>query len=51
VSVVDSVALLADDVRHRWSISSARPSDAPLGLPAISAWSLGASRRLAPWER
>ena len=49
--VVDSVTLLADDVRHRWSISSARPTDAPPRLPAISAWSPDATRRLAPWER
>ncbi len=50
MSVVDSVTLLADDIHHRWSVSSARHADAPLGLPALSAWSLDATRRLAPWE-
>jgi chloramphenicol 3-O phosphotransferase len=51
MSVVDSVTLLADNVRQRWSISSTRPTDTPPGLPPISAWSPDSTRRLPPWER
>jgi chloramphenicol 3-O phosphotransferase len=50
-SVVDSVNMLADGVRRRWSISSAQATDAPPGLPPTSAWSPDSTRRLAPWER
>jgi chloramphenicol 3-O phosphotransferase len=50
-SVVDSVNMLADGVRQRWSISSAQATDAPPGLPPTSAWSPDSTRRLAPWER
>lgn len=51
MSVVDSVTLLADRIRQRWSISSAQASDAPPGLPPSSAWSPDSTRRSAPWER
>ena len=50
MNVVDSVTLLADDVRQRWSISSTRPTDTPPGLPPTSALSPDATQRLAPWE-
>jgi chloramphenicol 3-O phosphotransferase len=50
-NVVDSVILLADDVRRRWSITSTRPTAAPPGLPPTSAWSPDATQRFAPWER
>ena len=50
-SVVDSVNMLADGVRRRWSISSAQATDTPPGLPPTSAWSPDSTRRLAPWER
>jgi chloramphenicol 3-O phosphotransferase len=50
MNVVDSVTLLADDVRQRWSISSTRPTDTPPVLPPTSAWSPDATQRLAPWE-
>ena len=50
-SVVDSVTILADGVQQRWSISSARATDTPPGLPPISAWSPDSTQRLAPWER
>jgi chloramphenicol 3-O phosphotransferase len=51
MTVVDSVALLADNVLQRWSISSTRPTDTPPGLPPISAWSRDSTRGLPPWER
>jgi chloramphenicol 3-O phosphotransferase len=51
MSVVDSVTLLADNVRQRWSISSTRPTDTPPGLPPTSAWSPDSTRKLPPWER
>ena len=51
MSVVDSVTLLADGIRQRWSISSAQASDTPPGLPPTSAWSTDSTQRLAPWER
>ena len=51
MNVVDSVTLLADDIRQRWSISSTRPTNTPPGLPPTSAWSPDSTRRLPPWER
>lgn len=51
MNVVDSVALLADGVLRRWSISSARATDTPPGLPPLSAWNADATQRSAPWER
>ncbi len=49
--VVDSVRMIADGIRRRWSISSAQTSDSPPALPPISAWGLDSTQRLAPWER
>ena len=51
MGVVDSVAMLADGVRQRWSISSVPATDAPPRLPPASAWSPDSTQRLAPWER
>ena len=51
MSVVDSVTMLADGIRQRWSISSAPAGETPSGLPPISAWSPDSTQRLAPWER
>jgi chloramphenicol 3-O phosphotransferase len=51
MSVVDSVTMLTDGVRQRWSISSAQGADSPPGLPPTSAWSTDSTQRLAPWER
>ena len=49
--VVDSVNMIADGIRQRWSMSSAQASDTPPGLPPTSAWSPDSTQRLAPWER
>jgi chloramphenicol 3-O phosphotransferase len=51
MGVADSCDAVADDLRHRWSISSVRPTDAPSGLPATSAWNPDWTRSAAPWER
>jgi chloramphenicol 3-O phosphotransferase len=51
MGVVDSITMLADGIRQRWSISSAYASDTSAGLPPTSAWRPDSTRRLAPWER
>ena len=49
--VVDSVTMIADGIRRRWSMSSAQASDSPPALPPTSAWGPDSTQRLAPWER